>query len=117
MSPLYEHYDEALNFCQQGGKCLRRIIQCKDKGIQSILERSDGYKVLPFQTYKACMLNPLGLSGEPKCSCAGYVMGLDAYYTNQKSGTPHCVECRTLLEKSGGYLLSRWTQYHRRGRA
>ena len=43
--------------------------------------------------------------------------GLDAYYTNQKSGTPHCVECRTLLEKSGGYLLSRWTQYHRRGRA
>ena len=36
------------------------------------------------------MLNPLGLSGEP----------LHADYTNQKSGTPHCVECRTLLEKA-----------------
>ena len=44
--------------CQQGDKCLRRIIQCADKGIQSVLERSDGYKVLPFQTYKAVCLVP-----------------------------------------------------------
>ena len=39
------------------------------------------------------MLNPLGLSGEP-------LHADHANYTNQKSGTPHCVECRTLLEKA-----------------
>ena len=57
--------------CQQGDKRLCRIIQCEDKGIQSVFERSDGYKVLPFQTYKAVCLIPLVYRVIPVLASAG----------------------------------------------